>query len=94
VIILGGMGSIPGVVVGAILLIGIPNLLSEFEQFKLLIYGATLIAIMALRPQGVIPNVRRAMELHDEERDQDAWLKRTGDASVEPGVAVGAKEPE
>ena len=95
VIILGGMGSIPGVVVGAVLLIGIPNLLSEFEQFKLLIYGAVLIAIMTLRPQGVIPNLRRARELHDEDRDQDAWLKRSGDASVEHGVAVGvAKEQE
>jgi branched-chain amino acid transport system permease protein len=95
VIILGGMGSIPGVVVGAVLLIGIPNLLSEFEQFRLLIYGSVLIAIMVLRPQGVIPNVRRARELHEEDFEQDAWLKRSGDASVESGVAVGAaKESE
>jgi branched-chain amino acid transport system permease protein len=90
VIILGGMGSTPGVVVGALLLIGIPNLLSEFEQFRLLLYGAVLIAIMVLRPQGVIPNVRRSRELHVEEVDQDAWLRRTGDASVDATVAVGA----
>jgi branched-chain amino acid transport system permease protein len=89
VIILGGMGSIPGVVVGALALIGIPNLLSEFEQFKLLLYGAVLILIMILRPEGLIPNVRRLRELHEEEREQDAWLKRTGDASVDTTVAVG-----
>jgi branched-chain amino acid transport system permease protein len=90
VIILGGMGSIPGVVVGALALIGIPNLLSEFEQFKLLLYGAVLILIMILRPEGLIPNVRRLRELHEEEREQDAWLKRTGDASVDTTVAVGS----
>ena len=95
VIILGGMGRIAGVIVGALVLIGIPSLLDEFEQYQLLLYGAVLVAIMVLRPQGLIPNVRRARELHEEERDQDAWLKRAGDASVEPAVAVGtARESE
>jgi branched-chain amino acid transport system permease protein len=89
VIILGGMGSIPGVVVGALALIGIPNLLSEFEEFKLLLYGAVLILIMILKPEGLVPNVRRLRELHEEEREQDAWLKRAGDASVDTTVAVG-----
>src|SRR5581483_5007651 len=37
VVILGGMGSIPGVVVGALALIGLPGLLSEFEDYRLLI---------------------------------------------------------
>ena len=43
VIILGGLGSIPGVVVGALVLIGLPGLLTEFEDYRLLIYGAALI---------------------------------------------------
>jgi branched-chain amino acid transport system permease protein len=89
VIILGGMGSIPGVVVGALVLIGIPNLLDEFEAYRLLIYGAVLVGIMILRPQGLIPNVRRSRELLEEEVEQDAWTKRAGDASVEPAVVVG-----
>ena len=42
IVILGGMGSIPGVVVGALVLIGLPGLLSEFEEYRLLIYGAVL----------------------------------------------------
>jgi branched-chain amino acid transport system permease protein len=75
VIILGGMGSIPGVVVGALVLIGIPNLLDEFQAYRLLIYGAVLVGIMILRPQGLIPNVRRARELHEEEIEQDRWGK-------------------
>jgi len=90
VIILGGMGSIPGVVIGALVLIGIPNLLDEFEAYRLLIYGAVLVAIMILRPQGLIPNVRRMRELQEEEVEQDAWLKRSGDASVDATLAVGS----
>jgi branched-chain amino acid transport system permease protein len=90
VIILGGMGSIPGVVVGALVLIGIPNLLDEFEAYRLLIYGAVLIAIMILRPQGLIPNVRRTRELKEEEVDQDAWLRGTGGPSADVTIAVGS----
>jgi branched-chain amino acid transport system permease protein len=73
VVILGGMGSIPGVVVGALVLIGIPGVLSEFEQYRLLFYGAVLMAIMILRPQGLIPNIRRSRELEEEDVAQDKW---------------------
>jgi branched-chain amino acid transport system permease protein len=72
IVILGGLGSVPGVIVGALVLIGLPGLLSEFEEYRLLIYGAVLVAIMILRPQGLIPNVRRMRELQEEERRQDA----------------------
>ena len=74
-IILGGLGSIPGVVLGAIVLIGLPGVLSQFEEYKLLIYGGALIAIMLLRPQGLVPNVRRMRELKEDERSQDEWAK-------------------
>ena len=77
VVILGGLGSLPGVVTGALVLIGLPGLLREFEEYRLLIYGGTLVAIMILRPQGLIPNVRRTRELREEERSQDAWAKVT-----------------
>jgi branched-chain amino acid transport system permease protein len=90
VVILGGMGSIPGVILGALVLIGLPGFLTEFEEYQLLLYGAALILIMILRPQGLIPNVRRMRELKEEEAGQDAWAKRTGDASVEATIATGA----
>jgi branched-chain amino acid transport system permease protein len=89
VIILGGMGSITGVIVGALVLIGLPEFLSEFETYKLLIYGAALIAIMILRPQGLVPNVRRMRELHEDEVEQDAWAKGAGEAT-DATIAVGA----
>jgi len=98
VVILGGIGSLPGVVVGALVLIGLPGLLREFEEYRLLIYGGALVAIMILRPQGLIPNVRRSRELEEEEATQDAWAKgATGEAeavaAVVPGGALGG-EPE
>jgi branched-chain amino acid transport system permease protein len=86
VVILGGMGSIPGVVVGTLLLIGLPGLLDEFEEYRLLIYGAALILVMILRPQGLVPNVRRSRELQEEEAAQDQWLKEKEEA---PAVTVG-----
>lgn len=73
VVILGGLGSVPGVVLGALVLLALPGLLSQLEEFRFLIYGAVLVAIMILRPQGLIPNVRRMRELREEERTQDAW---------------------
>jgi branched-chain amino acid transport system permease protein len=73
IVILGGIGSLPGVVVGALVLIGLPGLLREFEEYRLLVYGAALVGIMILRPQGLVPNVRRERELQDEEKAQDAW---------------------
>jgi branched-chain amino acid transport system permease protein len=76
VVIVGGMGSIRGVVVGTLLLIGLPGLLDEFEEYRLLVYGAALILVMALRPQGLLPNVRRMRELEGEEAAQDEWLKQ------------------
>jgi branched-chain amino acid transport system permease protein len=86
VVILGGMGSIPGVVVGSMLLIGLPGLLDEFEEYRLLVYGAALILVMVLRPQGLVPNVRRSRELQEDEAAQDQWLKQEEEA---PPVTVG-----
>ena len=55
-IVVGGMGSIPGVIVGAIFLIGIPGLLREVSEFRYLFYGAALILMMILKPEGLWPS--------------------------------------
>ncbi len=68
-IIVGGMGSIPGVIVGAAALVGLPELLREFAEYRMLVYGAALVAMMLLRPEGLWPEVRHRMELHAEEND-------------------------
>jgi branched-chain amino acid transport system permease protein len=99
VVILGGLGSLPGVVVGALVLIGLPGLLREFEEYRPLIYGGAIMAIMILRPQGLVPNVRRSRELHEEEVEQDAWARgTTGDreavAAVLPGGGLGVERED
>jgi branched-chain amino acid transport system permease protein len=89
VVIVGGMGSIRGVAFGALMLIGVlggpksQGLLTEFSEFKLLIYGAILVYMMLRRPEGLLPSVRRSRELHAEEAEQDAWLDRTGEFVAE-----------
>ncbi len=55
-IIVGGIASNPGVVIGAVVLIGMPELLREFSDFRFLMYGALLILMMIKRPQGFIPS--------------------------------------
>jgi branched-chain amino acid transport system permease protein len=95
VVILGGMGSIRGVIVGGLALIGIPELLAEFEEFRLLVYGGVIMAMMILKPEGLLPNVRRMRELHEEEKAQDAWAKSKDGQAPEPvpePVASGAAE--
>ena len=66
-IIVGGMGSLPGVVVGALVLVGLPELLREFAEYRLLIYGALLIVMMLVRPEGLWPSPIRKRELHAHE---------------------------
>jgi branched-chain amino acid transport system permease protein len=70
VVVLGGMGSIPGVIVGAFALIGTPELLREFAEYKLLVYGAVLVAVMLLRPEGLIPDASRRGELEDARHEE------------------------
>jgi branched-chain amino acid transport system permease protein len=66
-IIVGGMGSIPGVIVGAIFLIGIPEAFREFSEYRFLAYGLALIVMMQFRPEGILPSRIVGRELHVDE---------------------------
>jgi branched-chain amino acid transport system permease protein len=66
-IIIGGMGSIPGVIVGGFALVGLPEILREFADFRYLVYGAVLVAMMLTRPEGLLPEARRGLELRETE---------------------------
>ncbi|NKE63687.1 branched-chain amino acid ABC transporter permease [Lentzea sp. PSKA42] len=66
-VILGGMGSIPGAVLGASLLFVLPEKLRDFDNYRLMIFGLALILIMRFRPQGLIPDRHRRAELADED---------------------------
>lgn len=102
-VVLGGMGSIPGTIVGAALIAGIPELIrgvaqspllssaispdvaSAISGYRYLVFGALMVIMMAVRPQGMIPSKRRAQELRPEE---DKLLEEENQAlwDVEHGV--------
>jgi branched-chain amino acid transport system permease protein len=67
-IIVGGMGSIPGVFIGGLLLAGLPELLREFAEYRLLIYGALLVVMMQVRPEGFWPEETHKREFHENEQ--------------------------
>ena len=69
IVVLGGMGSIPGVVIGAFILILMPEYLRAFSDYRMLLFGGILVIMMVFRPQGIICNVRRSYELKEVQGD-------------------------
>ena len=53
-VVLGGMGSIPGIILGALLLITIPEIFREFQDYRMLAFGIALVLMMIFRPQGLL----------------------------------------
>ena len=53
-VILGGLGNVPGVILGAVLLSILPEFLREYGAYRMMTYGLILIVLMALRPQGIM----------------------------------------
>jgi branched-chain amino acid transport system permease protein len=70
-IIIGGMGNIPGVVLGALALVGLPELLREFSDYRFLFYGAALVLVMLTRPEGLLPEPTHKLEF-EEAREEEA----------------------
>ena len=59
VVVLGGMGSVLGVIFGALALILLPEYLRVFSEYRLLVFGAILVVMMVFRPGGIVSQVRR-----------------------------------
>ena len=72
-VVLGGMGSIPGAIAGAILLCAGPALLRvwfpEFQDYRLLVFGALMVIIMIYRPQGLFGSSRLRAQLAAKENE-------------------------
>jgi branched-chain amino acid transport system permease protein len=67
-VVLGGMGSIPGVVLGALVLVVLPEVMREFALYRMLLFGGAMVFMMAMRPQGMVGTGRRpAIGTHLEE---------------------------
>ena len=68
IVVLGGMGSQMGVVLAAVLLIGMPEVFRELEQYRMLAFGAAMVSIMIWRPRGLLAHRDPSIRYHDERR--------------------------
>jgi len=63
IVVLGGMGSTVGVVIGALIFILLPEYLRAFADYRMLMFGAIMVGGMVFRPQGIIGTVRRSYRI-------------------------------
>lgn len=70
IVVLGGMGSIVGVIIGALVLILLPEYLRAFSDYRMLVFGAVLVIMMVFRPQGIISNIRRTYRFTEQEESR------------------------
>jgi len=66
-IVLGGMGTVAGVLIGATILKLLPEKLRFVSDYRLLLFGLLLILIMRFRPEGLVPSRRRQLEFHEQD---------------------------
>ncbi|MBN2658460.1 MAG: branched-chain amino acid ABC transporter permease [Spirochaetales bacterium] len=66
VVVIGGMGSIPGVVVGALVFTLLPELLRSVSEYRMLVFGITLVIMMIFRPGGLIQKTRKSYKFKKE----------------------------
>jgi len=65
VVVLGGMGSVIGVILGALVLILLPEYLRAFSEYRMLVFGFILVVMMIFRPGGIFPNIRRTYKFQE-----------------------------
>ena len=68
-VVLGGMGTVGGVLVGAAILKFLPEKLRFLDDYRLLMFGLVLVVMMRVRPEGLIASKRRQLEFHDDDED-------------------------
>jgi branched-chain amino acid transport system permease protein len=68
-VVLGGMGTVVGVLVGAVILKLLPEKLREVNDYRLLMFGLLLVLMMRFRPEGLIPNKRNQLQFHEDDEE-------------------------
>ncbi|MCS6906363.1 MAG: branched-chain amino acid ABC transporter ATP-binding protein/permease, partial [Anaerolineales bacterium] len=64
IVLLGGLGSIPGNILGAAIIVVFPEIFRQFASYRLLFFGAALVMMMIFRPGGILPRRREGIGLH------------------------------
>ncbi len=63
IVVLGGMGSQLGIILAAVVMILLPELMRDFSEYRMLMFGALMVVMMIWRPQGLLPMQRPHLEL-------------------------------
>jgi branched-chain amino acid transport system permease protein len=66
IVVLGGMGSVLGVILGALMLMLLPEYLRAFSEYRMLIFGATMVLVMVFRPEGLVRAKRKVYKINVE----------------------------
>jgi branched-chain amino acid transport system permease protein len=74
-IVLGGMGTIAGVLIGAVILKLLPEKLRFFADYRLLLFGLLLVLMMRFRPEGLVASKRRQLEFHEDDEELAARVE-------------------
>ncbi len=75
IVVLGGPGSIPGVVVGTLCMVVLPELFREFAKARMLVFGLAMILMMIFRPEGLWPARRYREEIRSAKEELPAGQK-------------------
>jgi len=84
-IVLGGMGTVAGVLIGSAILQVLPEKLRFISDYRLLIFGLLLVIMMRFRPEGIIASQRRKLEFHE---DDQALAERIEEIHLEEEEAT------
>ncbi|MFZ0135121.1 MAG: branched-chain amino acid ABC transporter permease [Desulfobacterales bacterium] len=63
IVVLGGMGSIPGIIIGAVAIIVLPELFRGLALYRMAAFGGAMTAMMVFRPEGLLPAKRKVREV-------------------------------
>ncbi len=101
-IIVGGIGSPAGIVLGALALKGLPEVLRGVDEYRIVTFAALLVIMMIVRPDGILPSARRRIQSADPEeagaagdpelREEDPGLRENGEALAN-GAGVREEDP-
>ncbi len=74
IVVLGGLGSQVGVVLATVLIIGLPEVFRDLEEYRMIVFGGAMVAIMLWRPHGLLAHREPSLLLHG----ASGWLARLG----------------
>lgn len=94
IVLLGGLGSIPGTLLGAAIIVIFPEIFRQFANYRLLFFGAALVIMMIFRPGGILPRRReragfRGLGISKLPEDENTLLKEVLDSGLST-----ARQPE